>query len=73
MNPKVSNLQLSQRLLIVSKTQEETIQWGAWLLANVPKSKTVQPLPFDVQLADHGTAAQEFLFMGDPCLSVLAS
>jgi hypothetical protein len=32
---------------------------GTWLLANVPKSKTVQPLPLDIQLTDHGEVAQE--------------
>jgi hypothetical protein len=42
----------------VSTIQEDTIQWGNWLLANVPKSRTVQPPPFDVQLTDHGAPEQ---------------
>jgi hypothetical protein len=39
--PKVSNIQLSRGPLIVSTIQEDTIQWGNWLLVNVLKSKTV--------------------------------
>jgi hypothetical protein len=57
--------------LIVSTIQEDTIQWGIWLLASVPRSKTVQLPPFDVQLTDHGAAAQTpSLFVGPLVISV---
>jgi hypothetical protein len=67
--PKVSNIQLSQRPLTVSTIQEDTIQWENWLLANVPKFKTVQPLPLDVQLTDHGAATQGPLYAGPLLIS----
>jgi hypothetical protein len=65
---KVSNIQLSQRGANCISIQEDTIQWGNWLLANVPKSKTVQPLALDVQLIDHGAAAQELSVYAGPLL-----
>jgi hypothetical protein len=40
------------------------------MLSNVPKSKTVQPPPLDVQLTDHGAAAQEpTLYVGPLLIS----
>jgi hypothetical protein len=37
---------------------------------NVPKSKTVQPLPLDIQLTNHGAAAQEpSLYVGPLVIS----
>jgi hypothetical protein len=44
------------------------MQWGNGLLANVPRSKIVQPPPFDAQLADHGAATQETSLYVGPLL-----
>jgi hypothetical protein len=54
---KVSNIQLSQRAPNCIYNSGGNYTVGDWLLANVPKFKTIQPPPLDVQKTDHGAAA----------------
>jgi hypothetical protein len=68
MKPKVNNIQLSQTAPNCIYNSRGYYPVGELLLANEPKSKTLQSLPLDIQLTDHSVAAQEASLYAGPLL-----
>jgi hypothetical protein len=63
-------MQLSQRTPNCIYNSRGYYPVGELASRNVPKSKTVQPLPLDIQLTNHGAAAQEpSLYVGPLVIS----